>query len=85
MMKRLCLGLLVPLVALAQDYRPQPTDAEKARMASAVPSSAQVKVSRPRQVLVYCDHKGFYHGSEPEDLKKYDVICLNGSASRSPW
>ena len=65
MMKRLCLGLLVPLVALAQDYRPQPTDAEKARMASAVPSSAQVKVSRPRQVLVYCDHKGFYHSSIP--------------------
>lgn len=63
-MRKLWLTMLVPLMMLGQENRPQPTEADLARMKAALPS-AQVQVAKKRKVLVYHDTRGFYHTSIP--------------------
>lgn len=90
-MKKLIISLLLPLVMLGQQNRPQPTEADLARMAKAVPTTVQAKVTRPRNVLVYCDAMGFYHTSIPyataslkilgEKTGAFKVTCVSEDPS----
>ena len=57
--------MVFALLGHAQDNKPQPSEAEIARMKSASPKVATVKPAKPRKVLVFMDTKGFYHTSIP--------------------
>ena len=75
-MKKFMIASLMVLALLghAQDNKPQPSEAEIARMKSASPKVATVKPAKPRNVLVYMDTKGFYHTSIPFATKALQII-----------
>ena len=66
--------ILVAGALHGQENRPQPSEAEIARMKEAMPKTATVKPAKPRNVLVYVDTKGFYHTSIPFATKALELI-----------
>ncbi|MGI5923463.1 MAG: ThuA domain-containing protein [Lentisphaeria bacterium] len=60
-----CAAALAAATLCAQNNRPQPTEADIARMRSAMPSRLYVKPPQPRKVLIYCETETFYHSSIP--------------------
>ena len=66
--------MVFALLGHAQDNKPQPSEAEIARMKQASPKVATVKPAKPRNVLVYMDTKGFYHTSIPFATKALQII-----------
>lgn len=66
--------MVFALLGHAQDNKPQPSEAEIARMKSASPKVATVKPAKPRKVLVFMDTKGFYHTSIPFATKALQII-----------
>ncbi|MDQ0289985.1 ThuA domain-containing protein [Oligosphaera ethanolica] len=61
-----CVAALAAAATLcAQDNRPQPTEADIARMRAAMPANLYVKPAQPRKVLIYCETETFYHTSIP--------------------
>ncbi|MBR4371344.1 MAG: ThuA domain-containing protein, partial [Victivallales bacterium] len=66
--------MVLALLGHAQENKPQPNEAEIARMKNASPKVATVKPAKPRNVLVFMDTKGFYHTSIPFATKALEII-----------
>ncbi|HQL08458.1 MAG TPA: hypothetical protein PLE35_02575 [Lentisphaeria bacterium] len=55
-----CVAALAAAATLcAQDNRPQPTEADIARIRAAMPTKLYVKPPQPRKVLIYCETETF--------------------------